>query len=87
MAAPPSELGALQDSVAPEAVMFDALGVAGAPGTTGAGGVTGGGVVGLSDRFWMLSVLLGLHVEQLSLPAPMSAAVTSIAVFVGFAAM
>ena len=87
MAAPPLEVGALHDSVAPVAVMFEAVGVAGAPGTTGAGGVTGFVGVGVSASLWMLSVRLGLQVPQLTLPAPVMAAVTSAAVFVGLAAM
>ena len=87
MAAPPLELGAAHDNLAPVAVTFDAVGAIGALGTRGVGGVTGIGAVGFNARFWMLSVRLGLQVPQLALPASPMAVVTSAAVFVGFAAM
>ena len=49
MAAPPLELGAVQETVALVAVTFDAVGAAGALGTTVTGGVGVGVGVGVGE--------------------------------------
>ena len=100
MLAPPFERGAVHVTGAAVAETLVTEGVPGAEGVTGAGGVGvgvgvgvggAGGVVGAepSESDWMFRVRLGLHVPatQLALPAATMAAVTSAAVFVGFAAM